>query len=171
MTITLRVTERGLAAAAAEIEYVSRRLEDLTPTAWMIRARWHESERRSFKAGRWRARKRSTVARYRRGRIKTGMGGQARRISSPRGGTLILSGRLRTGVTQPHQRGQLDRVRRTGSGLTVTLGVQHNGPLGYAATNAKRRRDPIEIDTQAVAAATEDVSAYIVTGRTGRWTR
>lgn len=164
----LHVTERGIARAAIEVDAISRRLTDLSPAGYLIRRRWLESERRAFAAVRWKSRKAATNERYSRPGVSSGIGASRHAVSAPGGTVLVLSGRLKRGLTRPQAAGQMDRVQPTSGGLRVTLGVKAQGPLGYANTLARRGRDPVAIDPQAVADATDDITQYLVLGRAGR---
>jgi hypothetical protein len=176
MTVRLLVAPRRLDAAENEVAQIVGRLRDPSPAGRLIHGRWLESEKRTFRAGRFRPRKASTLERYQRAGVGSGMGRARRPVSSPGGRVLVLSGRLRDSLTTAGAPGQLDDQRRTTRGLSLKFGAKPKGrpgprprgPLGYAHLLARHGRDPVSIDTRAVADSTDDVTDYILHGRAGR---
>lgn len=170
----LMVLHRGLREAEDEVGGVTRRLLHLTPTVPMIQRRWMQSEQRLFAAGRFRDRETSTKERYTRPGVRSGLGRERRTVASPGNQTLVLSGRLRHVLTTKDAPGQLADDRRTAGGMNIRLGAlpkgrpgpRPRGPIGYAHMLARKGRDPVSIDRLAVTQATDDVTDYLLLGRT-----
>lgn len=170
----LLVLHRGLRDAENEVDAIAGRMVRLDPTVPMIRRRWLQSEQRTFAGGRFRDRKTSTRERYTRPGVRSGLGRERRAVASPGNQTLVLSGRLRRALTTMDAPGQLADPRRTAGGLNLRLGAlpkgkpgpRPRGPIGYAHMLARKGRDPVSIDRLAVAQATDDVTDYILLGRT-----
>lgn len=154
MTLQLHISERGLRTVVSDVDYISDRIGDMRPLGWMIRKRWHESERRTFSNASWQPLKASTRRRYR------------WPVSGSHGGRIgHLTGAMERGLTSPNQVGIKDE--QTGN-LTITLGVKARGPLHYV-NQFNARRPVVEIDDTALEQAAGDVTRFLVSGGTSRW--
>lgn len=169
----------GLTEAARHWARVADRAEDLSPLGWRVRERWHESERRAFRAraSRWAPRAASTLERYRYPVRRWRRGGRRGRgrgpMMRPRPGATrtpaagVYTGALERGLTRPHQPGVRDSISVGRAGLTAVLGLRARGPLAHGhlfaigAGSRPARPGVIVFDEQAQADAAADVLEHL----------
>lgn len=167
----LRV-ETNIDEVAREWDRVAHRAGDLRPVGYMIRSRWHESERRTF-AGRrgWQPRAASTLDRYRYPVRRWRRGGRRGRGRGPlrygpMGPTGVYTGDLYDGLTKPQQAGVRDTINHTRGGLTATLGIKGKGPLAHGnlfqhGAGSRPAREVVVFDREAHDDTASDVLDHL----------